>query len=79
MNVIACIANFWINDLADNQSMGSQSSSGMSGRGSGNNPDQTEPEPNENSNQTGHTQAERQSGSEEDVDLAQVLAYLLRR
>lgn len=79
MNVIACIANFWINDLADNQSMGSQSSSGMSGRGSGNIPDQSEPEPNENSNQTGHTQAERQSGSEEDVDLAQVLAYLLRR
>ncbi|KAI2649088.1 DDB1- and CUL4-associated factor 11 [Labeo rohita] len=59
--------------------MGSQSSSGMSGRGSGNNPDQSEPEPNQNSNQTGRTQAERQSGSEEDVDLAQVLAYLLRR
>uniref|UniRef100_A0A671NG94 DDB1- and CUL4-associated factor 11 n=1 Tax=Sinocyclocheilus anshuiensis TaxID=1608454 RepID=A0A671NG94_9TELE len=58
--------------------MGSQSSSGMSGRGSGNNPDQSEPEPNQNSNQTGHTQAERQSGSEENVDLAQVLAYLLR-
>uniref|UniRef100_A0A671NG82 DDB1- and CUL4-associated factor 11 n=1 Tax=Sinocyclocheilus anshuiensis TaxID=1608454 RepID=A0A671NG82_9TELE len=51
----------------------------MSGRGSGNNPDQSEPEPNQNSNQTGHTQAERQSGSEENVDLAQVLAYLLRR
>ncbi|KAF4095962.1 hypothetical protein G5714_023565 [Onychostoma macrolepis] len=65
--------------LTDNQSMGSQSSSGMSGRGSGNNPDQSEPESNQNSNQTGHTQAERQSGSEEDVDLAQVLAYLLRR
>ncbi|XP_026056864.1 DDB1- and CUL4-associated factor 11-like [Carassius auratus] len=59
--------------------MGSQSSSGMSGRGSGNNPDQSEPEPNQNSNPTGHTPAERQSGSEEDVDLAQVLAYLLRR
>uniref|UniRef100_A0A8C1ZG52 DDB1- and CUL4-associated factor 11 n=1 Tax=Cyprinus carpio TaxID=7962 RepID=A0A8C1ZG52_CYPCA len=59
--------------------MGSQSSSGMSGRGSGNNPDQSEPEPNQNSNQTGHTQSERQSGSEENVDLAQVLAYLLRR
>uniref|UniRef100_A0A672T4F0 DDB1- and CUL4-associated factor 11 n=1 Tax=Sinocyclocheilus grahami TaxID=75366 RepID=A0A672T4F0_SINGR len=59
--------------------MGSQSSSGMSGRGSGSNPDQSEPEPNQNSNQTGRTQAERQSGSEEDVDLAQVLAYLLRR
>ncbi|XP_026093504.1 DDB1- and CUL4-associated factor 11-like [Carassius auratus] len=59
--------------------MGSKSSSGMSGRGSGNNPDQSEPEPNQNSDQTGHTQAERQSGSEENVDLAQVLAYLLRR
>ncbi|XP_051970421.1 DDB1- and CUL4-associated factor 11-like [Xyrauchen texanus] len=62
--------------------MGSQSSSGMSGRGS-DNPDQSEPETNQNSNQTDHTQAERQSerqsGSEEDVDLAQVLAYLLRR
>lgn len=65
--------------------MGSQSSSGMSGRGSSGNPDQSEPEPetNQNSNQRGRRpaerQAERQSAAEEDVDLAQVLAYLLRR
>ncbi|KAG9283226.1 DDB1- and CUL4-associated factor 11 [Astyanax mexicanus] len=63
--------------------MGSQSSSGMSGRGSSGNPDQSEPESNQNSNQRGRRQPERQadraSASEEDVDLAQVLAYLLRR
>uniref|UniRef100_A0A8B9JAV0 DDB1- and CUL4-associated factor 11 n=1 Tax=Astyanax mexicanus TaxID=7994 RepID=A0A8B9JAV0_ASTMX len=62
--------------------MGSQSSSGMSGRGSSGNPDQSEPESNQNSNQRGRRQPERQadraSASEEDVDLAQVLAYLLR-
>lgn len=63
--------------------MGSQSSSGMSGRGSSDNPDQSEPESNQNTNPRGRRstdrQSERQSAAEEDVDLAQVLAYLLRR
>uniref|UniRef100_A0AAY4B9K6 DDB1- and CUL4-associated factor 11 n=1 Tax=Denticeps clupeoides TaxID=299321 RepID=A0AAY4B9K6_9TELE len=59
--------------------MGSQSSSGMSGRGSSGNPDQSESESNQNSSQRGRRTAERQSAAEEDVDLAQVLAYLLRR
>uniref|UniRef100_A0AAR2LW60 DDB1- and CUL4-associated factor 11 n=1 Tax=Pygocentrus nattereri TaxID=42514 RepID=A0AAR2LW60_PYGNA len=63
--------------------MGSQSSSGMSGRGSSGNPDQSEPESNQNSTQRGRRQSDRQTervtASEEDVDLAQVLAYLLRR
>ncbi|KAJ8374888.1 hypothetical protein SKAU_G00054680 [Synaphobranchus kaupii] len=60
--------------------MGSQSSSGMSGRGSSGNPDQSEPEESSrNTNQRGRRQTEGQSTAEEDVDLAQVLAYLLRR
>ncbi|KAJ8406980.1 hypothetical protein AAFF_G00292560 [Aldrovandia affinis] len=63
--------------------MGSRSSSGMSGRGSSGNPDQSEPEPIQNSSQQGRRQTERQTerepAAEEDVDLAQVLAYLLRR
>lgn len=68
--------------------MGSQSSSGMSGgRGSssGNPAEQSEAaEPNQSSSR-GRRTADRQQGeegqsaSEEDVDLAEVLAYLLRR
>ncbi|KAI5092150.1 DDB1- and CUL4-associated factor 11 [Silurus meridionalis] len=64
------------------RSMGSQSSSGMSGRGSSGNPDQSEPESNQNqatTTQRTRRGTERASASEEDVDLAQVLAYLLRR
>uniref|UniRef100_H3CIH1 DDB1- and CUL4-associated factor 11 n=1 Tax=Tetraodon nigroviridis TaxID=99883 RepID=H3CIH1_TETNG len=57
--------------------MGSQSSSGMSGGGgssSGNPAEQSEaPEPNRG------RRAERQPSADEDVDLAEVLAYLLRR
>ncbi|XP_029935219.1 DDB1- and CUL4-associated factor 11 [Myripristis murdjan] len=67
--------------------MGSQSSSGMSGgRGSssGNPAEQSEPaEANQSSSRGRRTadrqQGDRQSASEEDVDLAEVLAYLLRR
>lgn len=63
--------------------MGSQSSSGMSGgRGSssGNPADQSDPaEPNQSSSSQGRRTADRQSASVEDVDLAEVLAYLLRR
>lgn len=61
--------------------MGSQSSSGMSGRGSSGNPDQSEPESNQIQATTPRSRrgTERTSASEEDVDLAQVLAYLLRR
>ncbi|XP_072566921.1 DDB1- and CUL4-associated factor 11 isoform X2 [Paramormyrops kingsleyae] len=63
--------------------MGSRSSSGMSSRGSSGNPDQSETGPNQTNNQQGRGQDERQtdrqSADEEDVDLAQVLAYLLRR
>ncbi|XP_066519017.1 DDB1- and CUL4-associated factor 11 [Hoplias malabaricus] len=66
--------------------MGSQSSSGMSGRGSSGNSDQSEPESNQDQNQNqSSSQSLRQSdraaerASDEDVDLAQVLAYLLRR
>ncbi|MCJ8745750.1 hypothetical protein PDJAM_G00133900 [Pangasius djambal] len=61
--------------------MGSQSSSGMSGRGSSGNPDQSEPESIQNQASTPRSRrgTERASASEEDVDLAQVLAYLLRR
>lgn len=63
------------------RSMGSQSSSGMSGRGSSGTPDQSEPESNQNQATTPRSRrgTERASASEEDVDLAQVLAYLLRR
>ncbi|KAJ8277532.1 hypothetical protein GJAV_G00076240 [Gymnothorax javanicus] len=60
--------------------MGSQSSSGMSGRGTSSNPDQSDPEEtSQNTNQRNRRQTEGQSTAEEDVDLAQVLAYLLRR
>ncbi|XP_069044177.1 DDB1- and CUL4-associated factor 11 isoform X2 [Lepisosteus oculatus] len=71
--------------------MGSQSSSGMSGRASSGDPDETEPERSQNRGQQSRRQARRQldrgaeeqsdrgSAAEEDVDLAQVLAYLLRR
>lgn len=67
--------------------MGSQSSSGMSGgRGSssGNPAEQSEAgEPNQSSSRGRRTadrhQGDGQSASEEDVDLAEVLAYLLRR
>ncbi|XP_070302886.1 DDB1- and CUL4-associated factor 11-like [Salvelinus sp. IW2-2015] len=71
--------------------MGSQSSSGMSGgRGSSGNPDQSEAESNQSSSSNNSNssrsrrsaegqQGDRQSTAEEDVDLAQVLAYLLRR
>ncbi|XP_066578945.1 DDB1- and CUL4-associated factor 11 [Amia ocellicauda] len=84
--------------------MGSQSSSGMSGRGSSGDPDESEPERSQNPSQRsrrqtdrgterqadrgGERQTERQgnrgterqgTAGEEDVDLAQVLAYLLRR
>lgn len=71
--------------------MGSQSSSGMSGgRGSSGNPDQSESESNQSSSSNNSNssrsrrsaegqQVDRQSTAEEDVDLAQVLAYLLRR
>ncbi len=67
--------------------MGSQSSSGMSGgRGSssGNPAEQSDTaEPNQSSSRGRRTadrqQGDRQSASEEDVDLAEVLAYLLRR
>lgn len=72
------------------QSMGSQSSSGMScGRGSSSdNPadrsDGSEPNQSSSSSSRGRRSADRQQGdrqsaSEEDVDLAEVLAYLLRR
>ncbi|KAM6900604.1 DDB1- and CUL4-associated factor 11 [Xenentodon cancila] len=71
--------------------MGSQSSSGMSGgRGSSSGNPAEQPEAAEqNQNQSsssssssssrGRRTADRQSASEEDVDLAEVLAYLLRR
>lgn len=68
--------------------MGSQSSSGMSGGGgssSGNPAEQSETdEVNQDSSSRGRRTADRQQGdrqpsSEEDVDLAEVLAYLLRR
>lgn len=74
--------------------MGSQSSSGMScGRGSssGNPAEQSEgAEPNQSSSGSSSSssrgrrtadrqQGDRQSAFEEDVDLAEVLAYLLRR
>ncbi|XP_036375173.1 DDB1- and CUL4-associated factor 11-like [Megalops cyprinoides] len=63
--------------------MGSRSSSGMSGRGSSGNPDESEVQNSQDSSQRGRRliprQADRQQASEEDVDLAQVLAYLLRR
>ncbi|XP_060921016.1 DDB1- and CUL4-associated factor 11 [Labrus mixtus] len=70
--------------------MGSQSSSGMSGgRGSssGNPAEQPEAaEPNQSSSSSSRVrrpaerqQGDRQPASEEDVDLAEVLAYLLRR
>uniref|UniRef100_A0A8C9RYK7 DDB1- and CUL4-associated factor 11 n=1 Tax=Scleropages formosus TaxID=113540 RepID=A0A8C9RYK7_SCLFO len=56
----------------------------MSGRETSGNPDQSESGPNQTTNQQGRRQAERQaedyqSSAEDDVDLAQVLAYLLRR
>lgn len=61
--------------------MGSQSSSGMSGGGgsSSDNPaEQTEAsEPNQSSSRG--RRADRQPSADEDVDLAEVLAYLLRR
>ncbi|XP_019745573.1 DDB1- and CUL4-associated factor 11 isoform X1 [Hippocampus comes] len=63
------------------QSMGSQSSSGMSGgRGStsGNPVDQSESEE-QNQSSSSRQQGDTVSASEEDVDLAEVLAYLLRR
>ncbi|XP_061661749.1 DDB1- and CUL4-associated factor 11 isoform X4 [Syngnathoides biaculeatus] len=67
--------------------MGSQSSSGMSGRRSstsGNPIDESELEEqnlssNSSSNGSSRQQRETVSASEEDVDLAEVLAYLLRR
>uniref|UniRef100_A0A3Q3WDV5 DDB1- and CUL4-associated factor 11 n=1 Tax=Mola mola TaxID=94237 RepID=A0A3Q3WDV5_MOLML len=64
--------------------MGSQSSSGMSGGGgssSGNPAEQSEAaEPNQSNSSRGRRTADSQpSSSEEDVDLAEVLAYLLRR
>uniref|UniRef100_A0A6Q2XFG2 DDB1- and CUL4-associated factor 11 n=1 Tax=Esox lucius TaxID=8010 RepID=A0A6Q2XFG2_ESOLU len=62
--------------------MGSQSSSGMSGgQGSSGNPDQSEADSNRssNSNSRGRRSVDRLTAAEEDVDLAQVLAYLLRR
>lgn len=59
--------------------MGSQSSSGMSGRGSSGNPDQSEQEQNQTPTSRSRRGTDRASASEEDVDLAQVLAYLLRR
>lgn len=72
------------------QSMGSQSSSGMSGGGgssSGNPSEQPDtPEPSDSSSSSSQRrrradrqQTDRQPSSEEDVDLAEVLAYLLRR
>lgn len=67
------------------QSMGSQSSSGMSGgRGStsGNPVDQSESEEqnqSSSSSSSSRQQGDTVSASEEDVDLAEVLAYLLRR
>lgn len=74
------------------QSMGSQSSSGMSGgRGSssGNPAEESEvAESNQSSSSSSSSrgrrtadrqQGDRQPASEEDVDLAEVLAYLLRR
>lgn len=61
--------------------MGSQSSSGMSGGGgssSGDPAEQTDaPEPNQSSSRG--RRADRQPSADEDVDLAEVLAYLLRR
>ncbi|CAI5673644.1 unnamed protein product [Oreochromis niloticus] len=63
--------------------MGSQSSSGMSGgRGSssGNPGEQSEAtESNQGGSSSRGRRTDRQSSSEEDVDLAEVLAYLLRR
>ncbi|KAJ3611881.1 hypothetical protein NHX12_021894 [Muraenolepis orangiensis] len=69
--------------------MGSQSSSGMSGgrdSSSSNPTDQPEDSEsnqsnraNQSSSSRGRRTADRQSTSEEDVDLAEVLAYLLRR
>ncbi|KAM9331611.1 DDB1- and CUL4-associated factor 11 isoform 2-T2 [Pholidichthys leucotaenia] len=63
--------------------MGSQSSSGMSGgRGSSsfNPPEQSDTgESNQGSSSSRGRRTDRQSSSEDDVDLAEVLAYLLRR
>ncbi|CAL8292173.1 unnamed protein product [Lota lota] len=63
--------------------MGSQSSSGMSGgRGSSSSNPTDQPEAtqsNQSSSSRGRRTADRQTTSEEDVDLAEVLAYLLRR
>ncbi|KAI1902152.1 hypothetical protein AGOR_G00041760 [Albula goreensis] len=63
--------------------MGSRSSSGMSSRASSGNSDQSEPEHIQNSSQRSHRQTETQTtrrpAAEEEVDLAQLLAYLLRR
>lgn len=70
------------------QSMGSQSSSGMSGgrSSSSDNPAERSEagEPNRSGSSRGRRtadsqQTEIQSTSEDDVDLAEVLAYLLRR
>nr|XP_020444003.1 DDB1- and CUL4-associated factor 11 [Monopterus albus] len=64
--------------------MGSQSSSGMSGGRSSSSDNPAErseaEEPNrDNSNSRGRRAADGQTASEEDIDLAEVLAYLLRR
>ncbi|KAG7271367.1 hypothetical protein CRUP_009389 [Coryphaenoides rupestris] len=62
--------------------MGSQSSSGMSGgrdSSSSNPTDQPEATESNQSSSRRHRTADRQSTSEEEVDLAEVLAYLLRR
>uniref|UniRef100_A0A8C6TJW4 DDB1- and CUL4-associated factor 11 n=1 Tax=Neogobius melanostomus TaxID=47308 RepID=A0A8C6TJW4_9GOBI len=60
--------------------MGSQSSSGMSGgRGSSSGTQESEGENQSRGRRSDRQQGERQSSSEEDVDLAEVLAYLLRR
>ncbi|KAK2858600.1 hypothetical protein Q5P01_003220 [Channa striata] len=71
------------------QSMGSQSSSGMSGGRSSSSDNPAERSEASGTNRSGSSnrgrrtadrqQADRQSASEEDVDLAEVLAYLLRR
>uniref|UniRef100_A0A3Q3LBY5 Ddb1 and cul4 associated factor 11 n=1 Tax=Mastacembelus armatus TaxID=205130 RepID=A0A3Q3LBY5_9TELE len=63
--------------------MGSQSSSGMSGGRSSSSDNPAErseaTEPNRTRRTADRQQSDRQSASEEDVDLAEVLAYLLRR
>lgn len=69
--------------------MGSQSSSGMSGgraSSSGNPAEQSEAADQSQSSSSSRVrrpaerqQGDRQTASEEDVDLAEVLAYLLRR